>query len=564
MRIIELGKVKLPIVYIAITFLFSSLYYRYFDRDFWLAIILVSLLFLWIFLKEGFQFFIFILSIFFIGILTNINYYNLNVKGYENIIIERIYSYGGIGKINNRKIYLKGKLQGVKEGYEIIAKGKFKKDINKEKGIIGEYKIEKLKIKENSIFTKLSDIKEEFKRKFEENIGYRKSGLITSIVFGRDSNLGNEDEEYMKRFGIIHALSVSGLHIGIIFLIFKKIFNEKISLGFTLIYVFMTGMAFSSIRAFIMLLFSNLGFILRKKYNPIGGIAVSSIIIFFMSPYCIFNIGFLLSFGATLGILLYNKGLNRKLYKLPNFLRGVVSISISAQIFTLPLLIIFFNEFSLGFIVGNIILIPLINLILVVGVFSIFIVKISSIFDFFSFVLKVIVNTLDEVTEFLLDFIPEIFSINEYYAYFYIVLLLCYYLYRNGMAKAIFLPIFYIMYICIDLYSFYPKIIYRNEGSLVISHKGDRVALTNENININKLKNKTLSFRAYRDFEKIKIKEDSWIIKEDKNYILTFNGTNYYLNINGLNKKDIKYDIINFKENEAREIIILNNDLLIK
>ncbi|MDQ0149739.1 ComEC/Rec2 family competence protein [Eubacterium multiforme] len=564
MRIFELGKVKLPIAYIAITFLFSSLYYRYFDRDFWLAIILVSLLFLWVFLKEGWQFFIFILAIFFIGILINVNYYNLRVKEYETIRVERIYSYGGVGKIDGRKIFLKGKLSGIKEGYEIVTKGKFKKDINKEKGIIGEYKIEKLKINERSIFTKLANLKNEFKRKVEENIGYRKSSLITSIVFGRDNDLGNEDEEYMKRFGIIHALSVSGLHIGLIFLIFKKIFNEKISLGFTLIYVFMTGMAFSSIRAFIMVFFSNLGFILRKRYNPIGGIAVSSIIIFFMSPYCIFNIGFLLSFGATLGILLYNKELNRKLYKLPNFLRGVVSISISAQIFTLPLLIIFFNEFSLGFIIGNIILIPLINIILIIGVFSIFIIKFSEVFDFLSFLLKIVVNILDEITEVLLDFIPEIFNINEYYAYFYIVLLLCYYLYSKGMAKAVFLPLGYIIYICIDLYSFYPKIMYKNEGSLIMSYKGDRVVIANKNVHIKELKNKTLSFRGYREFEKIKIKEDVYIKKEDKNYILTFNGTNYYLNINGLNKKDIKYDIINFKENEASEIIVLNNSLLIK
>ena len=564
MRLSKIGKVKLPILYIAITFLISSFYYRYFDKDLWLAIILVSLLFLWVFLKEGIEFLLFIITIFIIGIAINHNYYNLNLNNYEKIKIEKNYSYSGSGKIHGRKVYLKGNLKGLREGQVIYANGSFNKEIKKDRGSIGEYTIKEYKIDKNNIFTILSNVKASFKEKLTENIGTRRASLVTSIVFGRDNSLDDEDKEYMSRFGVIHALSVSGLHVGIIFLIFKKISNEKISLLVTFIYVIMTGIAFSSLRAFIMLLFSNLGFILKRRYNTMGGVAISVIIIFLLSPYCIFNIGFLLSFSSTIGILLYSKSIKRKLYKIPEFLLDTISICLAAQIFTFPLLVIYFNEFSIGFIVGNIILIPIINLILILGVISVLMIDFSEIFDFLSFALNVFIDILDYLTGVLSNFVPETLNISSEYAYFYISLLITYYLYNKGIKKIIVLPISYIVFIAISLYSFNPKITYiKNEG-LLISYKGDRIVVSNEGVDTNKLKDKTSAFRGYGDFNKINISNENYLKKQGKDYILNTNGNSYYLNMSNKNKKNLKYDIINFKDNEASEIIILGKYLLIK
>lgn len=564
MRLSKIGKVKLPILYIAITFLISSLYYRYFDKDLWLAIILVSLLFLWIFFKEVIEFLLFIITIFIIGIAINHNYYNLNLSNYEKIKIEKNYSYSGSGKIHGRKVYLKGNLKELREGQVIYANGNFEKEIKKDRGTIGEYKIKEYKIDKNSIFTILSNIKSNFKEKLTENIGTRRASLVTSVVFGRDNSLDDEDKEYMSRFGVIHALSVSGLHVGIIFLIFKKILNEKISLLVTFIYVIMTGIAFSSLRAFIMLLFSNLGFILKRRYNPMGGVAISVIIIFILSPYCIFNIGFLLSFSSTIGILLYSKSIKRKLYKIPEFLLDTISICLAAQIFTFPLLVIYFNEFSIGFIVGNIILIPIINLILILGVISVLMIDFGEVFDFFSFTLNFFIDILDYLTGVLSNFVPETLNISSEYAYFYISLLITYYLYNKGIKKIIVLPISYIVFIAISLYSFNPKITYiKNEG-LLISYKGDRIVVSNEGVDTNKLKDKTSAFRGYRDFNKINITNENYLKKQGKDYILNASGNSYYLNMSNKNKKNLKYDIINFKDNEASEIIILGKYLLIK
>ncbi|MGL4571228.1 MAG: ComEC/Rec2 family competence protein [Clostridium sp.] len=560
----NIGKVKLAILYIAVTFLTSSLFYRYINSDLWLALIIVSLLFLWVFLKEGIEFSIFLLGIFVIGIIININFYNIKVNNVEKIRIERLYSYGGIGNINSRKVFLKGDLKGFCEGQEIISKGEFEKVLDKETGTIGEFKIESSKIIDKSIFTKLSKIKEDFKRELEKNIGMRKASLVTSIVFGRDSFLDSEDEEDMKKFGIIHALSVSGLHIGVIFLIFKKLFKEKVSLCITFLYVIMTGIAFSSLRAFVMLFCASLGTLVKKRYNPLGGIALSSIIIFFMAPYSIFTIGFLLSFSATLGIILFNKRLNRQLFKLPKLLRETISISLSAQVFTIPILIIFFNELSIGFIIGNLILIPVINLILILGIILIATVKIEYVFDFISFIILNVVDFLDSIMNLLDKFTPSLINLNENYGYFYITLIITYYLYKRGVKKIIVFPLSYILFACISLYSINPKILYRREGALIISYKGDRVVLADKNNKIRSIKDKTKASRGYTEFREINIKDECYLKKESNNYILNLYGDKYYLNMTRENKNKEEYDIINFKDKDVNEIIIIGKKLLFK
>lgn len=564
MNINKIGKVRLPIIYIAVSLLFSSIYYKYFDNDIWLAITIVSLFFLWVILKEGAEFFIFTIIIFIIGITININFYNLKINNIEKIRIEKLYSYGGIGNIKGREVFIKGDISNLKEGVVIKGKGIFERKLDKKRGRIGNYEIKKCTIDNNDINTKLSNIREKFKEKLENNIGIRKASLITSITFGKDKALDFEDQEDMKRFGIIHALSVSGLHIGVIFLIMKKLFKEKFALLITFFYVIMTGMAFSSVRAFIMLFIINLGVILKRRYNHICSLALSSIIIFLISPYCIFEVGFLLSFGATIGIILYNKTLNKKFYKLPKVIRETLSISLSAQLFTLPILIIFFNEISIGFIIGNLILIPIINLILTISIISVLFINIDFLFNYISFILKNIIIIFDNISELFLEITPNLMYINEYYGYFYISLLITFFIYNRGYKKIIILPLSYIVFITISLYSINPKIEYKYKDTLLVSYKGKRILLSNDNIDVNKMKSVYASNNYYKNPKRIVIKENCFLEAFNKDYILNVNETKYYLNMSFNNKSNIKYDIINFKEDDVTSIVILGEKILVR
>ena len=93
----------------------------------------------------------------------------------------------------------------------------------------------------------------------------------------------------------------------LIYSLLKKILGVKISLGITLIYVLFSGALAPAIRAYIMIVIMNIGKVVKRNYNPLAAISLSGIILLLMKPYYIYNLGFILSFLATLGIILFNK-----------------------------------------------------------------------------------------------------------------------------------------------------------------------------------------------------------------------------------------------------------------
>ena len=115
-------------------------------------------------------------------------------------------------------------------------------------------------------------------------------------------------------------------------------------------YVLFTGAPASAVRAYIMILILNLGMVVKRNYSPLAALSLAGIIIILIKPYDIYNLGFILSFLATLGIILFSKKLNKKLYRLPNLFRSTIAISISAQILTFPiiLLFLFYHIFSIN------------------------------------------------------------------------------------------------------------------------------------------------------------------------------------------------------------------------
>ena len=160
------------------------------------------------------------------------------------------------------------------------------------------------------------------------------------------------DQDYkslMKNLGISHIISISGMHLALVYSILRKVFGVKLSLIIAFIYVLFTGAPASAIRAYIMILILNLGIVFKRNYSSLAAISLAGIILLLIKPYEIYDLGFIFSFLATLGIILFNKKLNKMLYKLPNSLRNTVAISISAQIFTFPIILLYFNEISLNF-----------------------------------------------------------------------------------------------------------------------------------------------------------------------------------------------------------------------
>lgn len=563
MAIEKIGEVKTPIIYISLTIIISSIVYGLYFKYFLPAAIVAGCFFIFILFSTNKCFTIFIVIIFLIGIGININYYNVNIN--KNFI-------GEIRVIENKSYYkiisFKGKRLYIQDfqgelGEKFIIKGIFTKEVDREKGIIGNIKVNSSKKIKEDFRYKLYELRKKIYFKLEENIGKRKAGLILSLAFGCSDYLDNEDSEDMRGMGVIHAVSVSGLHVALVYGILKKFLNNKIALLGTVIYVLLTGAEFSSLRALIMIMFLSFSFGLRKNYNSLGALAFSALIITLVAPYAPFKLGFQLSFLATLGIIMFSQKLNNKLYKFPKYLRETFSISLSAQVFTIPIMIIAFEEFSIAFIIGNTILVPIFDILIKLGNLLLIVLPFSILFDFISFIIYKVINFLDSIMYYLYIF-PQEIIINKGFALIYVCALIGLYYGVKKDKKFILLPIIANFVFMIHIYSPIVRVDYYKEGAILVSYRGDRAVVTNKrNIDIKTLKKVSLTSKGYREGKKIKIKNGIEIFKDDKDFIIKIKEREYTINMS--KKKNFKkeYDIIDFKNNNLNGFYILKDKIIL-
>ncbi len=559
----RIEEVANPMVYIFITLILSSITFGLFSDFKKLAIFIVSFFFICVFYYCGISFTFVISLIFVMGLFMNFSYYNVNFNADAQVRILKNNSYETIGYYNGKKIIIENFKDKLTQGDKFNVKGTYKNNPIKEKGIVGSLFINNIKKSDDDFISNLYHIKNKVYKMLEENLGKRKAGLISSIAFGYSECLDDEDKEYMKSFGIIHAISVSGLHVAIVYSVLRRFLGVKIGLIATIIYVLFTGSNYSSIRAFLMLSTLELSYLLKRNNNSISALSISGIILLLMRPYAVFEVSFHLSYLATLGIILCNKKLNYKFYKLPKILRNTLSISLSAQIFTFPYLILVFKDFSINFILGNLFLMPFINLIVICGNILPITYVIPSLFDFCSYINLIILKWFDWTVDKLDYYSLPIISSNEYIAVFYMSILISLYFIKNNQYKFIYLPFLFIVVITIEMYSPLPKIQYYNEGAFLLTYKGDRLLITNKNnIDIKKLKVITFSKKVYRENGIINIDNKVKIKQYKNNCILKVDEKNYILKTNNkkVNSKDC--DIINFSDNNINKIILFRGKVL--
>ncbi|HQB62074.1 MAG TPA: ComEC/Rec2 family competence protein, partial [Spirochaetota bacterium] len=206
---------------------------------------------------------------------------------------------------------------------------------------------------------------------FKTSLSQDSFGFFSSIFFGSKTEL---DETVLQEFrdsGLIHLLAISGLHIGFIgaiFLKFFSIFLSKtksyiLSVTFLYLYVLLLPSQPSALRAALMYSITASFFVMGNRTLSVTILSFSAIILLFINPYCIYNLGFQFSYLATLGIILFNKDLGRFL---PNILPGKIKDSISvtfcafAAVFFLQWAI--FGRAPLFSLITSIVFVPLFEL----------------------------------------------------------------------------------------------------------------------------------------------------------------------------------------------------------
>ena len=551
-----------PLPYIFIVFMLSYFSYEMYSKNTILASFYVVSFFVFIMYFKG-KYIMFILALFFIVALNNIIYfYNYTPGEIEEVRITEVKNYYGKGEINGRIVSLSNVNEKIEVGNKLLVKGKFTENKNIGTGVIGDYKIEDYKILKSDFIDKLYKRRKYVFESIESKLGERKAALITSVSFGYKSELNEDHKELMKNLGISHVISISGLHLVLVYSVLRRLLGVKLSLVLALVYVLFSGASAPAVRAYIMIVILNVGKIVKRNYNPIAALSLSGIILILEKPYYIYNLGFVLSFLATLGIILFNKDLNKKLYKLPNSIRNTIAISLSAQILTLPVIILYFNEVSLNFIVGNIIVIPFINVLVVLGNILIFIVEIPSIFNYIMYICHYIIKYIDIIMYKIDNMSLDLMYFQYTVAYFYIALLMTYYFYKKGFKRFIYYPLIIFFYILVEIYSPLPKLRYYNEGGVLISYKGNRVFIqTKDEVDENKLMAVSLSSNISEDFNEIIIEKEIKIKRYGENYILQTVNNEYLLFVNYENLNN-DYDIIDFRKGDIKEIVIFENEII--
>lgn len=225
------------------------------------------------------------------------------------------------------------------------------------------------------------------RRRLKERIagyvrGTSQRQVAHAMLFGDRSSIEPALLEIWQNAGALHVMAVSGLHVGIIFLVVQSVFGflrrhrtgqfvyYVIALALIWTYVAFTGLSPSAQRAaimFSMILVAQASGRKSQVYNALGAAAL---LILWMDPNLIYAVGFQFSFLAVLGILVLYQPI-RDLIALPErpwgYFRSLLSLSIAAQLGTFPLAIYYFHQFPTYFALGNLVVVPAAAVIIPLG-----------------------------------------------------------------------------------------------------------------------------------------------------------------------------------------------------
>ena len=206
--------------------------------------------------------------------------------------------------------------------------------------------------------------------------------VTSALLLGERDYIDEEIKDSFANAGVIHTMAVSGLHVGIIYLIllnllsfFDRIkFGKKIKVFIIIlalwIYALITGMSPSVLRAVTMFSFVAIGQGLKRPTSIYNSLAVSAFLLLCINPYFIRDIGFQLSFSAVFGIVFFYPGiypiLQSRFWLLDKAWMLIV-VSFSAQLATFPLVAYYFHQFPNYFLLTNLLAIPLVTLIIYLG-----------------------------------------------------------------------------------------------------------------------------------------------------------------------------------------------------
>lgn len=239
----------------------------------------------------------------------------------------------------------------------------------------------------------------------DQNFGADQSALIRGILFG-DKTIESDVKTLFTDAGISHIMAVSGLHVGYLYAFIIAILGclkirdarqLAVLLPCLFFYTALTGFSASVIRASMMLMALVFGKVTKRHYDAFSGLCLAAVLILLISPAQLFAAGFQLSFGAVLGIVLFNRPLltqyTRKIGNPGRIIQALV-LTVCAMIGTLPFTLYHFQTVNLVAFAANVVVVPLVGLLLIMAFIS---VPLMAAFPFLARTLAFLPNALATV-----------------------------------------------------------------------------------------------------------------------------------------------------------------------
>ena len=249
----------------------------------------------------------------------------------------------------------------------------------------------KLKIitTENTIWSKFSNFRTKIIDNLKKsNFNETELAVMIALLLGQQQDIDPETLQEYQLAGAVHILSVSGLHVGFIMLfinfLLKPIPNTSRNTYIKLLiivvalwsYGILAGLAPSVVRSVTMFSFVAVGQHLRRSVNVYHSLLVSVLLILLWKPSFLFDVGFQLSYLALFFILWLQPLIVdfwQPKNKITRYIWDILTVSLAAQLGTLPLSIYYFHQFPGLFFVTNVLVLPLLGIIMVVGLVAVII-----------------------------------------------------------------------------------------------------------------------------------------------------------------------------------------------
>jgi competence protein ComEC len=215
-----------------------------------------------------------------------------------------------------------------------------------------------------------------------QSIEQREMGVLAALVLGKTTEMDAEVMQAYAAAGAVHVLAVSGLHVALIYMLLKPIFSWifgkrrarylrwLIPTALLWFYAALTGFSPSLLRAALMFSCFIEADTFGRSSNIYNTMSASVVVLVVCDPMVIYSMGFVLSYLAVLGIVVIQPRIHAWFYFSPIILRKaweLTSVSIAAQIATLPVTLYLFHQFPTWFIITNLLVIPLSTLVLYVA-----------------------------------------------------------------------------------------------------------------------------------------------------------------------------------------------------